>query len=121
MILLAEISNDVNPTFLGNWVQAALVIIFGIGAVFGIVEFFATKREVKQLEKRADSLDLSLRLLTDKLDNDKNEILASGSERGRHIHERIDALNTSHSTLAGEIKGLSSLVNKLLQSKLDEA
>jgi predicted nuclease with TOPRIM domain len=122
-----------NPTeqFLGSWVAAAMVVLAGITALFGIVEFFATKREVKTLQERVASAEQDLKELRDKLDRDKTEVICAGSERAKNLHIRIDELQIQLGTvngqfqaqigaINGQLKNVTELLSELVKAKIHE-
>ncbi len=122
---------SVTEQFLGSWVAAALVIIAGVGALFGIVEFFATKREVKSLETRVTTMEGDLKelyakldrdkdALLAKMDRDKSEILAAGSTRANNLHIRIDELDRSSSAMSGHLKTISELFAMVLKKEINK-
>jgi predicted nuclease with TOPRIM domain len=109
---------SVTEQFLGSWVAAALVIIAGIAALFGIVEFFATKREIKALEGRLAKTEEDLKRLSDKLDRDKTEVIQAGSTRANNLHIRIDELQQQIGLVQGELKTLTPLLAEFIKEKI---
>jgi hypothetical protein len=114
MIMLAE--TEVSNGFLGSWVGAAIIIVCGLAALLGIIELFATKREVTALEKRLDATDRALSDLSTKLDRDKDTVINAGSERAKNLHIRIDELQISLGTTSGQTQAQIGAINGQLQT-----
>jgi hypothetical protein len=128
MNLLAAVETS---SFLGSWVGAAIIIVGGLAALLGIIELFATKREVTALEKRLDATDQALRDLSTKLDQDKDTVINAGSERAKNLHIRIDELQISLGTsnaqtqaqigaINGQLTAVTALLGELVKAKIHE-
>ena len=98
--MFAEASN----AFAGQWFYVAVVAINAVGVLVGIIFVFATKRDVEQLEKRADKQDDDIKAVDDKVDalptklaDMESRLTAQGERRSSIQHNRINPLveNTS--------------------------
>ena len=119
MLTFAEITGpNVTEQFLGSWVAAAIVLLVGIAALFGIVEFFATRREVNALKERVDRADKAIEALTVKLDTTKTEVLNAGSIRAANLHIRCDQILGTQSEMKGQLSSFTSLLAELLKKEI---
>ena len=88
-MLLANSSSDLQ---LGSWVGIAFLVINGLAALGGLIAFFATRREVQELDRRVIVTEQAVVDIRDQMSQDKVDLIASGEDRSTRLHRRIDPL-----------------------------
>jgi hypothetical protein len=76
---------DVSNSQIGVWVVCGFFFVNGAATVIGILQSFATRREVDKLDDRIGTLETNA-------PKDKEDVIAAGERRSFVIHNRINPL-----------------------------
>ena len=117
-MILADILPDPNAFSSIGWVIVILAsLAFGANAVLDLVSRARgdapappngeLKQSIKQLNARMKVLEDWRGQLTNKLEEDKNEILLAGEHRAEKLHERINVILSAVSELKGTVNEIS--------------
>lgn len=83
---------DMSPAQLGNWVIIAFAVFSGLGSLGGLVAFFATRREVQEIDRRTGENEKAIVDIRAEMNTSTLELIASGERRSESLHRRIDPL-----------------------------
>ena len=115
-VTAAQVTNFTPPMEIGAWLAcAAFLVWFLLLMDKGISRMRGTTPEppnnqlaqsVKQLNARMKVLEDWRAELTNKMDDDKNQILAAGEHRAEKLHDRINDVLEAVSELRGTVTEL---------------
>jgi hypothetical protein len=96
---------EVSPNILGSWMGIAFVALNGIGVLFGILAFFATRRDVDAIEKRVAGMETEFRMLPEKFTALERHL---GEEGGRRVEKVADRIELVRRELADKLDNVES-------------
>jgi len=88
MIFAAEATSQE----VGIWIIIAICVVNGLGALGGVVAFFATRREVQEIDRRLINAETGIVNIREEIADTKIELMANGERRSESLHRRIDPL-----------------------------
>jgi hypothetical protein len=111
--MLAEATN----LQIGDWVVAGFAVINGLGALGALVAFFATRREVQEIDRRVIVMETAMVDVRAAMAKDKVDLISNGEDRSSRLHRRIDplientaALKASHEAFTESFKNFTNIL-----------
>jgi len=112
--MIATIENFPMPLEFGAWIACAAFALWFFLLVKKVIREFRGEdpqppniqlgQALKELKRRIEALERWREELLQKLDEDKDQILAAGEERGTKIHDRVNLVLAAVSKLEGRIE-----------------
>lgn len=105
-------------SFTGEWFKVAALgvnVLFALGA---LAAFFATRREVQDIDRRVTTLEQVNREMVEKVENTGLRLSTEGSKRASTLHTRIDDLQQELGEMKGGITGIAKNVDMLVAKEI---